>query len=138
MGSSFLVLQAAGWTRVQLPLLLTRFSCTMSSQKHLMPPPEALLKPLSVPDRLLLGPGPSNCPPRILSAGGRQLIGHVHKEMIQVRATISISPEASVSFSVLISQLLPPMASGITQKGSLVALQPIIIFLYTFLIHPIH
>ncbi|XP_060097957.1 alanine--glyoxylate aminotransferase [Heteronotia binoei] len=90
MGSSFLVLQAAGWAHVQLPLLLTRFCRTMSSQKHLMPPPGTLLKPLSIPDRLLLGPGPSNCPPRILSAGGQQLIGHVHKEMIQIMDEIKL------------------------------------------------
>ncbi|XP_053169051.1 alanine--glyoxylate aminotransferase isoform X2 [Hemicordylus capensis] len=62
----------------------------MSSHKHLVAPPAPLLQPLSVPDRLLLGPGPSNPPPRILSAGGRQIIGHVHKEMIQIMADIKL------------------------------------------------
>ncbi|XP_054839488.1 alanine--glyoxylate aminotransferase [Eublepharis macularius] len=92
MASSFLVLQAtrSARGRVQLPLLLSQCCCTMSSQKHLMPPPACLLQPLSVPDRLLLGPGPSNSPPRILSAGGRQLIGHVHKEMIQIMNEIKL------------------------------------------------
>lgn len=83
MGS--VLLQTA---RVPLSLVLTRCCCTMSSQKHLVPPPASLLRPLSVPDRLLLGPGPSNVPPRILSACGRQLIGHVHTEMIQVRSIV--------------------------------------------------
>jgi len=49
-----------------------------------VPPPQALLRPLAVPERLLLGPGPSNVPPRILAAGGRQLLGHMHPEVLQV------------------------------------------------------
>lgn len=128
MGSSLLVLQAAGWACVQLPLRLAQFCHTMSFQKHLLPPPAALLKPLSVPDRLLLGPGPSNCPPRILSAGGRQLIGHVHKEMIQVRAKVSTSPEAPDERFLIVCELfctalpaVPSHASGIIQKGNLIA-----------------
>ncbi|NWH74290.1 SPYA protein, partial [Piaya cayana] len=49
-----------------------------------VPPPQELLRPLAVPDRLLLGPGPSNVPPRIQAAGGRQLLGHMHPEVLQV------------------------------------------------------
>ncbi|NXP83168.1 SPYA protein, partial [Ramphastos sulfuratus] len=49
-----------------------------------VPPPQGLLRPLTVPERLLLGPGPSNVPPRILAAGGRQLLGHMHPEVLQV------------------------------------------------------
>ncbi|KAK6484051.1 serine--pyruvate aminotransferase-like [Huso huso] len=49
-----------------------------------VPAPASLLLPLKVPDRLLLGPGPSNVPPRILSAGGRPIIGHMHKEMFEI------------------------------------------------------
>lgn len=64
--------RAAGWVR------------TMASHPLLVAPPEVLLKPLSVPNRLLLGPGPSNLAPRILAAGGLQMIGHMHKEMYQV------------------------------------------------------
>ncbi|XP_061492498.1 alanine--glyoxylate aminotransferase [Rhineura floridana] len=90
MGSVFLVLQAAGWTPVRLPLLLSQCCRTMASQNQWVPPPAPLLQPLSIPDRLLLGPGPSNSPPRILSAGGRQLIGHVHKEMIQIMDEIKL------------------------------------------------
>ncbi|MBN3289491.1 SPYA protein, partial [Polypterus senegalus] len=55
---------------------------TMSSLS--VPAPSCLLQPLKVPDRLLLGPGPSNVPPRILSAGGRAIIGHMHKEMFEI------------------------------------------------------
>ncbi|KAF6361030.1 alanine--glyoxylate and serine--pyruvate aminotransferase [Rhinolophus ferrumequinum] len=64
--------RAAGWVR------------TMASHQLLVAPPEALLKPLSVPSRLLLGPGPSNLAPRVLAAGGLQMIGHMHKEMYQI------------------------------------------------------
>uniref|UniRef100_U3J2H3 Alanine--glyoxylate aminotransferase n=1 Tax=Anas platyrhynchos platyrhynchos TaxID=8840 RepID=U3J2H3_ANAPP len=49
-----------------------------------IPLPQALLRPLAVPQRLLLGPGPSNVPPRILAAGSQQLLGHMHPEMLQV------------------------------------------------------
>ncbi|XP_074172394.1 alanine--glyoxylate aminotransferase isoform X1 [Rhinolophus sinicus] len=64
--------RAAGWVR------------TMASHQLLVAPPEALLKPLMVPSRLLLGPGPSNLAPRVLAAGGLQMIGHMHKEMFQI------------------------------------------------------
>uniref|UniRef100_A0A8C0HB28 Alanine--glyoxylate aminotransferase n=1 Tax=Chelonoidis abingdonii TaxID=106734 RepID=A0A8C0HB28_CHEAB len=62
----------------------------MSSQQLLVPPPAVLQQPLAIPDRLLLGPGPSNVPPRILTAGGRQLIGHLHKEMFQIMDEIKL------------------------------------------------
>ncbi|XP_058909724.1 alanine--glyoxylate aminotransferase [Kogia breviceps] len=64
--------KAAGWLR------------TMASHPLLVAPPEALSKPLSLPDRLLLGPGPSNLTPRVMAAGGRQTIGHMHEEMFQI------------------------------------------------------
>lgn len=64
--------RAAGWVR------------TMGSYQLLVPPPEALSKPLSVPTRLLLGPGPSNLAPRVLAAGSLRMIGHMQKEMLQV------------------------------------------------------
>lgn len=64
--------RAAGWVR------------TMGSHQLLVPPPEALSKPLSVPKRLLLGPGPSNLAPRVLAAGSLRMIGHMQKETLQV------------------------------------------------------
>lgn len=64
--------RAAGWVR------------TMGSHQLLVPPPEALSKPLSVPKRLLLGPGPSNLAPRVLAAGSLRMIGHMQKEMFQI------------------------------------------------------
>ncbi|XP_019483981.1 PREDICTED: serine--pyruvate aminotransferase [Hipposideros armiger] len=64
--------RAAGWVR------------TMASHQLLVAPPEVLRKPLSVPKRLLLGPGPSNLAPRVLATGSLQMIGHMHKEMYQI------------------------------------------------------
>ncbi|XP_055473075.1 alanine--glyoxylate aminotransferase isoform X1 [Psammomys obesus] len=64
--------RATGWVR------------TMGSHQLLVPPPEALSKPLSVPKRLLLGPGPSNLAPRVLAAGGLRMMGHMQKEMFQI------------------------------------------------------
>ncbi|XP_008499070.2 serine--pyruvate aminotransferase isoform X1 [Calypte anna] len=56
----------------------------MTSSLLHIPPPQRLLQPLALPERLMLGPGPSNVPPRILAASGRQLLGHMHPEMLQV------------------------------------------------------
>lgn len=56
----------------------------MASHQLLVAAPEALRLPLSVPRRLLLGPGPSNLAPRVLAAGRLQMISHMHKEMYQV------------------------------------------------------
>lgn len=49
-----------------------------------IPPPACMLRPLEAPLRYLFGPGPSNVPPRILVAGGRPIIGHMHSEMFEV------------------------------------------------------
>ena len=59
---------------------------TMSS---LSSPPESLLKPINVPQKTLLGPGPSSAPPRVLAAGALPLLGHLHAEFTQVR-TLSV------------------------------------------------
>lgn len=64
---------------------------TMASQ--MVPPPDALRRPLKVPNRLLLGPGPANLAPRVLAAGGMQMIGHMHPEMFQVGGPADPAPE---------------------------------------------
>ncbi len=40
--------------------------------------------PMNVPRKLLLGPGPSNAPPRILAASALPLLGHLHPEFLKV------------------------------------------------------
>lgn len=49
-----------------------------------IPPPACLLQPFEVPHRHMFGPGPSDVPPRVLAAGGRPIIGHMHKEMFEI------------------------------------------------------
>uniref|UniRef100_A0A673BFK8 Alanine--glyoxylate aminotransferase n=1 Tax=Sphaeramia orbicularis TaxID=375764 RepID=A0A673BFK8_9TELE len=62
--------------------LLQRLERSMSSVT--IPPPPCMLRPLEAPLRYLFGPGPSNVPPRILTAGGRPIIGHLHPEMYEI------------------------------------------------------
>lgn len=104
--------QVAGWVR------------TMASHQLLVTPPEALLKPLSVPSRLLLGPGPSNLAPRVLAAGGLQMISHMHKEMYQImdeikqgiqyvfqtrnRLTLAVSGSGHCAMEAALFNLLEP------------------------------
>ncbi|KAF6112615.1 alanine--glyoxylate and serine--pyruvate aminotransferase [Phyllostomus discolor] len=104
--------RAVGWVR------------TMASHPLLVAPPEVLLKPISVPHRLLLGPGPSNLAPRVLAAGGLQMIGHMHKEMYQImdeikqgiqyvfqtknRLTLAISGSGHSALEAALFNLLEP------------------------------
>lgn len=66
--------------------LVQRLDRSMSSVT--IPPPACMLRPLEAPLRYLFGPGPSNVPPRILAAGAKPIIGHLHPEMYEVRLTI--------------------------------------------------
>ncbi|XP_006637739.1 alanine--glyoxylate and serine--pyruvate aminotransferase a [Lepisosteus oculatus] len=74
-------LESALPTRVSASLV-PRYRRTMSSLS--VPPPACLLQPLQAPYRYMFGPGPSNLPPRVLAAGGRPIIGHMHKEMFEI------------------------------------------------------
>lgn len=66
--------------------LLERLDRSMSSVS--IPPPACMLRPLEVPLRYLFGPGPSNVPPRILAAGSKPIIGHLHPEMYEVNVLV--------------------------------------------------
>lgn len=46
--------------------------------------PKSLQTPLSLPDKLLMGPGPSNSSPRVLHAMSRPVLGHMHPEVFKV------------------------------------------------------
>nr|XP_033815504.1 serine--pyruvate aminotransferase [Geotrypetes seraphini] len=87
-GTFSLLLQAAARGRIYLSVLPCARS--MSSSEMLIPAPAVLMQPLSVPERLMLGPGPSNTPPRIQAAGALQLIGHMHPEMFQIMDEIKL------------------------------------------------
>lgn len=58
-----------------------RYKSTSSSTTE---PPACLLKPMNVPMKTLMGPGPSNSPPRVLNASALPLLGHLHPEFTQI------------------------------------------------------
>ncbi|XP_071422834.1 alanine--glyoxylate aminotransferase isoform X2 [Pithys albifrons albifrons] len=76
--------QAASTAPLLRAQLLGTARRAMATSLLRVPPPQGLLRPLVVPERLLLGPGPSNVPRRIQAAGGQQLLGHMHPEVLQV------------------------------------------------------
>ncbi|KAK4875451.1 hypothetical protein RN001_011873 [Aquatica leii] len=47
-------------------------------------PPEVLKSPLVVPAKTLMGPGPSNCPPRVLQSLSLPVLGHLHPECTKI------------------------------------------------------
>ncbi|XP_072294985.1 alanine--glyoxylate and serine--pyruvate aminotransferase a [Eucyclogobius newberryi] len=53
-----------------------------------VPPPKCLTRPLYVPHRHMFGPGPSNAPERILQAGAKPVIGHMHPEIFEIMSDI--------------------------------------------------
>ena len=65
----------------------------MRVEKHdLYKPSERLFEPLELPQgRLLTGPGPSNCAPRVLRAAGQQVLGHLHPEFLEVMDTVKVN-----------------------------------------------
>jgi len=65
--------------------------------------PECLFQPLNFPMKTLLGPGPSNCPPRVLAASALPMLGHLHPEFTQVSHHSSLTldncwPKATTSY----------------------------------------
>ncbi|XP_069583833.1 alanine--glyoxylate aminotransferase [Ranitomeya imitator] len=78
--------------RISYSLLhAARLSGSVRMSTHtIVPPSPALQQPLHVPQRLMLGPGPSNVPPRVQAAGAQQVIGHMHPEMFQIMDDIKL------------------------------------------------
>ncbi|XP_075717470.1 alanine--glyoxylate aminotransferase [Rhinoderma darwinii] len=72
-------------------LRAARLSGSVRMSTHtIVPPSPVLMQPLNVPQRLMLGPGPSNVTPRIQAAGAHQVIGHMHPEMFQIMDDIKL------------------------------------------------
>ena len=76
-------------------------------------PPARLLKPIAVPDRLLCGPGPSNCPPRILKAASLPLVGHLHPECLEIMDDI----KAGLQYAFQTTNTLTIAVSGTGHAG---------------------
>ncbi|XP_037959842.1 serine--pyruvate aminotransferase, mitochondrial [Teleopsis dalmanni] len=49
-----------------------------------VPPPKSLQQPLYVPNKTLMGPGPSNYSQRVLDALSNPVLGHLHPECLQI------------------------------------------------------
>ena len=62
-----------------------RFVARQQNMSSVSNPPDSLLKPMVIPQKLLMGPGPSNASPRILSASALPMLGHLHPEFTKVR-----------------------------------------------------
>ncbi|XP_063079481.1 alanine--glyoxylate and serine--pyruvate aminotransferase b [Engraulis encrasicolus] len=81
-----LVQQASAETALLARTTPAAISCSQNrpASSVTIPPPACMLRPLEAPFRYLFGPGPSNVPPRVLAAGGRPIIGHLHPEMYEI------------------------------------------------------
>lgn len=47
-------------------------------------PPASLRSPLVVPEKTMMGPGPSNLPERVRKALGNPILGHLHPECLKI------------------------------------------------------
>ena len=91
--------------------LLARVLCSKMETDY--KPPARLLKPIAVPDRLLCGPGPSNCPPRILKAASLPLVGHLHPECLEIMDDI----KAGLQYAFQTTNTLTIAVSGTGHAG---------------------
>ncbi|KAL1491378.1 hypothetical protein ABEB36_011985 [Hypothenemus hampei] len=89
-----------------------------------VPPPEELKQPLVVPYKLLMGPGPSNPPPRVMNALTHPILGHMHEEMFQImddikkgiqyvfqtksKLTLALSASGHSGMEAIFSNLIEP------------------------------
>jgi alanine-glyoxylate transaminase/serine-glyoxylate transaminase/serine-pyruvate transaminase len=85
---------------------------------------ETLIPPLDIPQRVLLGPGPSDVPPRILEALGRPTIGHLDPVFLRImddirsglkqvfrtqnEMTLAVSGTGSAGMETLYANLVEP------------------------------
>jgi hypothetical protein len=48
------------------------------------PPPHQFLTKMNIPEKILMGPGPSNLPKRVRQAMSNPVLGHMHLETFQI------------------------------------------------------
>jgi len=96
----------------------------METNRAEFDPPATLKNLINVPEKLLMGPGPSNCSPRVLQACGLPVMGHMHKEFFQImddikaglqytfqtrnKWTIAISGPGHLGMEAVLANLLEP------------------------------
>ncbi|XP_053688365.1 3-hydroxykynurenine transaminase-like [Sabethes cyaneus] len=88
----------------------------------LLPPPASLRRPLQIPEKVMMGPGPSNCSKRVLSAMHNTSLSNFHAELFEVldeikdglryvfqtenRTTMCVSGSAHSGMEALLCNLL--------------------------------
>lgn len=60
-------------------------------------PPKAFEQKLVVPDKLLMGPGPSNYPERVKKALANPVLGHMHPETFKIMDDIKAGSHVIVT-----------------------------------------
>ena len=74
---------------------------------QLVSPPEELLLPLHVPSYTLMGPGPSNCSPRVMAALTHPMVHPCGPELIKVhceiRRGLQYAMQTSSEFTMAVS-----------------------------------
>jgi len=69
--------------------------------------PESLLRPMEVRRKLLMGPGPANCSPRVLNASAQPLLGHLHPDfcviMDDIKKGIQFIFQTQNAFAIALS-----------------------------------
>ncbi|XP_033096342.1 serine--pyruvate aminotransferase-like [Anneissia japonica] len=98
------------WNRCIASKICTS-SCNL--KKCNIDPPSELFQPMNVPHKLLTGPGPSNCPPRVLEASALPLLGHLHAEFIQIMDDI----KAGIQYAFQTKNALTLAISGTGHAG---------------------
>lgn len=68
---------------------LCRTATNFSSKMDISPPVE-LSRPMNVPSKILMGPGPSNANQRVLNALSLPLLGHLHAETLKIMDDVKL------------------------------------------------
>lgn len=75
---------------------------TKETKMSRITPPASLKKPLEVPEKLMMGPGPSNYPQRVRDAMSKPILGHLHPETLQVSRDFSQVMTDNTDFRVCV------------------------------------
>ena len=67
-----------------------------------IPPPKSLESPISVPQKTMMGPGPSNAADRVLKATALPVVGHLHPEFLRVMDDV----KAGVQYAFQVCDIL--------------------------------
>ncbi|KAI1717070.1 aminotransferase class-V domain-containing protein [Ditylenchus destructor] len=83
----------------------------------LVDPPMRLMHPIHFPDRLMLGPGPSNMSDPIREALSAPLLGHLHPEFLEVCIEIMDDVKAGLQYAFQTENALTFAVSGTGHAG---------------------